>query len=123
MTRNALYTAASAALLGCAAAAALIALYAPRASGVAVLLLAGSGVAAVLRIRERMRSESRHRWALQRRVETLEKRLGAPGGIPEPKRDFGSTEPGPSGDSEDYVRFALLHDRIHALEVLLERGA
>lgn len=127
MTRNQAYELGAALLAGAAAVVAGISIAFPALAGGAVLLAMGAGAFSFLRVRSRIRSESRHRWALQRRVGLLEEALRERRAVPdeqqhavlEPDRGAGlTTEEPPAGDAS-YLQLALLHDRLHALEASL----
>lgn len=127
MTRNQAYDLGAALLAGAAAVVAGVSIAFPSLAGGAVLLAMGAGVFAFLRVRYRIRSESRHRWALQRRVGLLEESACERPAAPEEQQhvdvepDRGAeltTDEPPAGD-EGYLQLALLHDRLHALEASL----
>lgn len=127
MSRNLVYSLAAGVLAAAAFVVSLIAAVQGELSGAATLLLLSAGAAGALRIRSRIRAESRHRWALQARVRALEtvdrefeeqtrQELQDIRGLLadlEPERRTSVQE---AGGEATYQQLALLHDRVLALE-------
>lgn len=130
MSRNRLYTLATAVLAVGGFFVAIIAAAQGELGGVAVLLALAAGGGAVLRIRSRIRSESRHRWALKARVTVLETSLRegqeATGAqlreletlLDDLKLEVRALQDGAGGESA-YTQMALVLDRVLSLEAAL----
>lgn len=127
MSRNRLYSLASAVLAAAAVVVAIVAVVRGELGGLAAILALGAGGAALLRIRSRIRSESRHRWALQARIGALETALRecqvtAREQVHEIETMLSNVEYDASKDQDDaersatYTQLALLNDRVLALE-------
>lgn len=127
MSRNRLYSLAGALFAATAVVVALVAVVRGELGGLATILVLGAGCAAILRIRSRIRSESRHRWALQARIGVLETALRESKEttrkqLHEIETLLSSVQRDASKDQVDtersatYTQLALLNDRVLALE-------
>ncbi|MBM7502081.1 hypothetical protein JOD52_002921 [Brachybacterium muris] len=130
MSRNHLYSLVGAVLVIAAVIVSIASAVRGELGGVAVLLVLAAGGAAILRIRSRIRSESRHRWVVQARVAALETALReARETTSEQLRETETLLNGLSfevrmiqdevDESATYTQMALLHDRVLSLEASL----
>ncbi|AXK46200.1 hypothetical protein DXU92_03410 [Brachybacterium saurashtrense] len=122
-----MYSLAAGVLATAAFVVSLIAAVEGELTGAATLLLLAAGAAAALRVRSRIRAESRHRWALQARVRALEtagrereeqtrQELQDLEDLLAELEHEGRSGVQEAGRDATYPQLALLHDRVLALE-------